>query len=54
MINLHLTWNWGADLQREALREVHPDLEALMEDIMPFVSDHHIDMVNIVDDDDLK
>ena len=54
MISLHLTWNWSADLQREALREVHPDLEALMEEIMPYASDYLFDMVPIVDDDDLK
>lgn len=53
-ISFHLTWNWAADLQREALRQAHPDLAALLEEIMPFTADHLVDAVSIVDDDDLK
>ena len=54
VINFHLTWNWAGDLQREALRLQHPDLEALLEEIMPFTADRMHDIVPIVDDDDLK
>lgn len=53
-ISFQLTWNWFADLQREAMRQSHPDLAALLEEIMPFTTDHLEDMVPIIDDDDLK
>ena len=39
VINFHLTWNWASDLQREALRLQHPDLEAMVDEIMPFTAD---------------
>ena len=39
VIIFHLTWNWASDLQREALRLQHPDLEALMEELSPFTGD---------------
>ena len=53
-ISFHLTWNWAADLQREAMRQAHPDLEALLQEIMPFTTDKLEDVVPIIDDDDLK
>lgn len=54
LINFTLTWNWASDLQREAARQQHPDLEALIEELMPFTSDFMQDDIPIVDDDDLK
>lgn len=54
LINLNLTWNWGADLQKEILRQNHRDLFALLEDLMPFTADRMIDDVPVIDDDDLK
>lgn len=54
IIQFHLTWNWASDLQREAMKHKHPDLEALAEEIMPFTGDLLHDMITIVADDDLK
>lgn len=54
MISFFLTWDWAANLQREAMRQNHPDLDRLMEEIMPFTSDMFNDMVPAVDDQDLK
>ena len=54
MMSLMLTWDWAANLQREGLRQKHPDLSNLMEEIMPFTTDFLYDVVPIVDDSDLK
>ena len=54
MISFLLTWDWAANLQREGLRQKHPDLSNLMEEIMPFTADFLYDLVPIVDDDELK
>ena len=54
MMSLLLTWDWAANLQREGLRQKHPDLNNLMEEIMPFTTDFLYDVVPIVDDSDLK
>lgn len=54
MISFLLTWDWAANLQREGLRQSHPDLSNLMEELMPFTADYLNDLVPIVDDDDLK
>jgi len=36
------------------MRQQHPDLEALVEEIMPFTGDRLHEMVTIIDEDDLK
>ena len=36
------------------MRQAHPDLEALLQEIMPFTTDKLEDVVPIIDDDDLK
>ena len=54
LMSLNVCWNWAADLQREAFRQSHPDLAALLEEVMPFSTDYLYDMVPIVDDEDLK
>lgn len=41
------------DLGRESLRQKHPDLEDLAEEINPFKSEDFIDLVTIIEDDDL-
>jgi len=42
------------DLGREALRQKHPDLADLVDEINPYKSTEFIDMVTILDDDDLR
>jgi len=42
------------DLSRESLRQSHPDLADLADEINPFKSEDFIDLVTIIDDDDLK
>ena len=54
LINFTLTWNWASDLQREAARQQHPDLDAIVEELMPFTSDFMVDSIPVVDDDDLQ
>lgn len=54
LISFLLTWDWGANLQHEGLRQTHPDLNKFMEEIMPFTGDYLYDMVPIIDDEDLK
>ena len=54
LISYHLTWNWTAEIQREAARMSHPDLANLFEEIMPFTSDLMFKTIPVVDDDDLK
>ena len=52
--SFYLSWNWMHDLGREALRQKHPDLADLREEINPFLSEDMIDLTTIIDDDDLK
>lgn len=54
LMSFHMTWNWGLDLSREAMRQNHPLLAELVDEIMPFTSDMLVDQISIVDDDDLK
>ena len=54
LISFHLTWNWVGDLTREALRQNHPDLELLLEEITPFTHEFFYSMAPVLDDDDLK
>lgn len=50
----YLSWNWQNDLAREALRQKHPDLAEMAEEINPFTSVNMVDMVTIIDDLDLR
>ena len=50
----YLSWNWMNDLAREALRQKHPDLADMAEEINPFTSEFMNDLVTIIDDDDLR
>ena len=52
--SFYLSWNWMHDLGREALRQKHPDLFDLAEEINPFMSEEFVDLVTIIDDDDLR
>lgn len=52
--SFYLSWNWMHDLGREALRQKHPDLADIVEEINPFKSEDFIDMVTILDESDLK
>ena len=55
MISLRFTGNWNQDLLREALRQLHPELLDLVEEIKPFTSEFLTqEEISIVDDDDLK
>ena len=50
----NLSWNWMNDLGRESLRQIHPDLADLADELNPFKSEDFIDQVTTVDDEDLK
>ena len=52
--SFYLSWNWMNDLAREALRQKHPDLGDMADEINPFMSEYLHDILTIVDDDDLK
>jgi hypothetical protein len=54
LISFHLSWNWNQDLEREALRQNHPDIADLVEELVPFSSEFLSALVTVVDDDDLK
>ena len=41
-------------MAREALRQKHPDLAEMAEEINPFTSANMVDMVTIIDDLDLR
>ena len=41
-------------MAREALRQKHPDLAEMAEEINPFTSENMVDMVTIIDDLDLR
>lgn len=51
--SFYLSWNWMMDLGRESLRQKHPDLADLAEEINPFKSEDFLDLVTIIEDDDL-
>ena len=50
----YLSWNWMNDLAREALRQKHPDLADMAEELNPFTSEFMKDLLTITDDDDLR
>lgn len=54
MMGLQLTWNFSLDYTREAVRQMHPDLAELVEELIPFTSNFMQDLVTIMDEDDLK
>jgi hypothetical protein len=54
LISFHLSWNWNQDLAREALRESHPDIADLVEELIPFTTEFLSALVTVVDDEDLK
>jgi penicillin amidase len=54
IISFHLSWNWNYDLAREAIREGHPDLADMVEELIPFSTEFLAKLVTSVDDDDLK
>jgi len=54
LISFHLSWNWNQDLARESLRQGHPDLADIVEEVVPFHADFLHAFQTIVDDDDLK
>ena len=54
LMSFHLTWNWANDLQKLAMRQSHPDIADILEEVIPFTTDFLHDVVPIVDDDDLK
>ena len=51
--SFYLTWNWMNDLAREALRQKHPDLAEMAEELNPFMNDFLLDHVTIVENEDL-
>lgn len=53
LISFHLSWNWNQDLAREAIRQSHPDLADIVEELIPFSSEFLSALVTVVDDDDL-
>lgn len=42
------------DLAREAVRESHPDLADMVEELIPFATEYLANLVTTVDDEDLK
>lgn len=52
--SFYLTWNWQNDLARESLRQKHPDLAEMAEELNPFMFDFMTDLVTINEDEDLK
>ena len=54
LMSFHLTWNWANDLQKLAMRQSHPDIADILEEVIPFTTDFLHDVVPIVDDEDLK
>ena len=48
------SWFGVNDIIRESLRQMHPDLAEMVEEIAPFTNEFIDNMVTIVDDDDLK
>jgi penicillin amidase len=54
LVSLHLTWNFAQDFTREAVRQTHPDLAELFEEIIPFQTDYLHNLVTILDEADLK
>lgn len=54
LVSFHLSWNWNMDIAREAVRESHPELADLVEELLPFTTEFLADLVTTVDDEDLK
>ena len=54
LISFHLSWNWNMDIAREAIRESHPDLADIVEELVPFTTEYLSTLVTSVDDEDLK
>ena len=54
LMGFNLSWNWANDLLRESLRQKHPDLAEIVEDLVPFTSDKLPETLPIVDEEDLK
>ena len=36
MIGMHLTWSFGQDFTREVVRQTHPDLAELFDELIPY------------------
>jgi len=53
LISFQLTWNWHHDLQREALRQAHPDLAEMAEELLPFTSSYMGSLVTVLAEEDL-
>jgi hypothetical protein len=54
LISFHLSWNWNMDIGRESLRQNHPDLAEIAEEIIPFTASFLATVVTTVDEEDLK
>jgi len=54
LISFHLSWNWNMDMAREAIRESHPDLADIVEELVPFSTEFLSTVVTSIDDEDLK
>lgn len=50
LIALHLTWNFQQDFTREVVRQQHPTMEALYDEMIPFETDFLHNLVSILDD----
>ena len=48
------SWFGLNDLVRESFRQMHPDLEEMVEQLAPFTNEFKDNMITIVDEDDLK
>lgn len=53
LISFHLSWNWNQDMAREAIRESHPDLADLVEELIPFSTEFLSVLTTSIDEKDL-
>lgn len=53
LMGLAMSHNFMEDLKRDVMRHQHPELESMVEELLPYSSDKFVDMIPVVDDEDL-
>jgi acyl-homoserine lactone acylase PvdQ len=53
-LNFHLTFNWQEDLHRSLVAQFHPDMEELIDEMLPYSANNAYDLVTILDDSDVR
>ena len=54
IMNFKLSWNWMNDMTRYSYRNRDEKLGEIPEELYPFSAEFLTDLVNVIDDDDLK